>query len=31
VRSQERLWSDTRRFDDVKPLDEDDIKKMIDM
>ena len=31
VRSQERLWSDNRRFDDVKPLDEDDIKKMIDM
>jgi hypothetical protein len=31
VKSSERLWSDRKRHDDVKPLEEDDIKRMIDM
>ncbi len=31
MRSQGRLWSDIQRYNEVKPTDEDDLRRMIDM
>ena len=31
VNSVRRLWSDKQRFEDVKPLDEDDLKRIISL
>ena len=31
VNSQGRLWSDKKRYEDIKPLEEEDVKKMISL